>query len=277
MVKYNLFFSCLFFIYPLLRSQTSDNVSARSIALASSVATMNDLSVSPMNPSVYVNEKGILLGFQNVSMRTTIGIQKNALLFSMPLKRGVVGFALQSYGTKVYRLINGGFTYTFSVSESLKAGVCLGYKNTSIEHYGALNQVDLTFAIQGKLTDRITYGMSIHSLHARSLMYQEVNPTVLFVGVKYTSSNPKFNLYTEIEKSVTNVMRAKVACEYFILPTFIFRSGWMSSAYQLSSGVGIWWKKKLRIDLGGNWQSITGVTMQVGIIFSNKDRDLSNE
>jgi hypothetical protein len=275
--KYKLFFISLLFVNQLIIGQTNMHISARSISLASSVATMHDLSVLASNPVVLAYQKHRSITLQNATMIAIREIQKNAAMFAMPIRKGVVGISVQNFGNKVYRVFSGGLSYAMNLSENLKVGAYLGTKNNTIEQYGSWNSFDVNLAIQGKLTKSITYGMCIQSLHGKSISLQAIHPTVLYVGVKYASIIPKWNLYTELEKSLLIPTRLKIACEYFISPTFILRSGWMSSSYQISAGIGAWFKKKCRIDLGSSWQPVLGVTMQVGVFFSTKSIETSED
>lgn len=260
------------FASSLLRGQTLSNTSARSIALASSVATLDDITVMQMNPSVLTDVHTIQIGFQNVSFISSAGLQKNEAMLAVPIKKGVVGGLIQNTGNKVYRILNGGVSYAVRLSDNLKFGVYLGNKNIAIQHYGARNSLDIALAIQGSLTDKITYGISVQSLKGNGIKTQEVNPTYLFVGVKYTSITPAWSMYTEIEKSVITPMRMKIATEYFISPLICFRAGVMTSSYQISGGMGCLLKKRVRIDIGTSWQPIVGLSTQVGLIFFNKPK-----
>ena len=257
--------------------QTNTNVSARSIALASCVANLKDMSVLQMNPSVLSNVKCLELGLQNMSMATMLEVQKNGAMIAVPIQKGVLGVSLQTFGNKVYRLFSGGVAYAMNISENLKLGVFLGDKNSSIQQYGSRNFIDVSLAIQGKLTDKITYGMCVQSLGRKSLEIQEANPTMLFVGIQYTSSKPDWRIYTEIEKSVFSPVRLKIACEYLVSPTFIFRTGLMTSSYQVSGGIGLWFKKQVRVDVGSSWQPVLGLATQIGVRFSSKPKERNEE
>ena len=257
--------------------QTNTNVSARSIALASCVATLKDMSVIQMNPSVLTDVKCLQIGLQNMSMTAMMDVQKNGAMVALPIQKGVLGISLQTFGNKVYRLFSGGVAYAMNISENLKLGVFLGDKNSSIQQYGSRNFIDVSLAIQGKLTDKITYGMCVQSLGVKSLEIQEANPTFLFVGIQYTSSKPNWRIYTEIEKSVISPVRLKIACEYFVSPSFIFRTGLMTSSYQVSSGIGVWFKKRVRIDIGSSWQPVLGLATQIGVNFSSKSKEKNEE
>lgn len=277
MEKYKLFFILSLLSINVSFGQSSFYVSARAIALASGVATLNDISVVGANPTVLSYQKNKLISIQNGSRTTTREIQKNALILGIPLRKGVVGFSIQSYGNKVYSTFSGGVSYAMVLSEVLRVGAYFGSKNCSIEQYGSRSSLDVTLALQGKITERLSYGMSLQSIHRPSISMKAIFPTILCVGVKYVSSLPKWNIYSEIEKSLFIPMRLKIACEYFISPSFCFRTGWMSNAYQVSAGIGAWIKKKCRIDFGSTWQPILGVTIQSGLVFSTKSNDSSEE
>ena len=257
--------------------QTNTNVSARSIALASCVATIKDMSVLQINPSVLSEVNCLQFGLQNMSMTAMMDVQKNGAMVAVPIQKGVLGLSIQTFGNKVYSLLSGGVAYAMNMSENLKLGVYLGDKNSSIQQYGSRNFIDLSLAIQGKLTDKITYGMCIQSLGRKSLEIQEANPTFLFVGIQYISSIPNWRMYTEIEKSVISPVRLKIACEYFVSPSFVFRSGLMTSSYQVSGGIGVWFKKQVRVDVGSSWQPILGLATQVGVRFSSKSKEINEE
>ncbi len=277
MEKYKLLFILLLFGNQWILGQTNIHVSARSISLASSVATMNDLSVLTSNPVVLTYQKHRSVSLQNATMISISEIQKNAAMFGIPIRKGVVGLSIQSFGNKVYRVFSGGVSYAMNLTENLKLGAYFGTKNNNIEHYGSWNSFNVNLGIQGRISKSITYGMCVQSLHGKSITLQAIHPTVLYVGVKYASTSPKWNLYTELEKSLFIPTRLKIACEYFISPNFILRSGWMSSSYQISAGLGAWFKKKCRIDLGSSWQPVLGVTMQLGIVFSTKSIETSED
>ena len=257
--------------------QTNTNVSARSIALASCVATIKDMSVLQINPSVLSEVNCLQFGLQNMSMTAMMDVQKNGAMVAVPIQKGVLGLSIQTFGNKVYSLFSGGVAYAMNMSENLKLGVYLGDKNSSIQQYGSRNFIDLSLAIQGKLTDKITYGMCIQSLGRKSLEIQEANPTFLFVGIQYISSIPNWRMYTEIEKSVISPVRLKIACEYFVSPSFVFRTGLMTSSYQVSGGIGVWFKKQVRVDVGSSWQPILGLATQVGVRFSSKSKEINEE
>jgi len=257
--------------------QTNTNVSARSIALASCVATLKDMSVLQMNPSVLSDIKHLQIGLQNMSMTAIMDVQKNGAMVAVPIQKGVLGLSIQKFGNKVYSLFSGGLAYAMNISENLKLGVYLGDKNISIQQYGSRNFIDVSLAIQGKLTDKITYGMCIQSLGRKSLEIHQANSTFLFVGIQYISSKPNWRMYTEIEKSIISPVRLKIACEYFVSPSFVFRTGWMTSSYQVSGGIGVWFKQKLKVDVGISWQPVLGLATQIGVRFSLKPKEINEE
>ena len=254
----------------MVRGQSISNTSARSIALASSVATLDDITVMQMNPSVIMDNHSMQICLQNVSFISSIGLQKNEAIIGLPIKKGVVGVLLQKTGNEIYHILNVGVSYAMRLSDNIKFGIYLGDKNIAIQQYGSRNSLDIALAIQGKITDKITYGISVKSLNGNGIKAQEVNPTYLFVGVKYTSIAPAWSMYTEIEKSVITPMRMKIATEYFISPIICFRAGIMTSSYQISGGMGCLLKKRVRIDIGTSWQPIVGLSTQVGVVFNNK-------
>ena len=272
MVKYEIILCWVFFISYVVRGQMISNTSARSVGLASSVATLDDITVLQMNPSVLTDLHSMQIGLQNVSFITSVGIEKNEVMLAVPIQKGGVGVFLQKTGNDVYRILNSGVSYAIRLSNSLRLGVCLGDKNTAIKNYGSRNLLDVSIAIQGKLTDKITYGISVQSLNVNGIKEQNVNPTYVFVGVKYTALTPTWSLYTEIEKSVITPIRMKIACEYFISPSISFRTGVMTSSYQISGGMGCLVKKRVKIDIGSSWQPILGFSTQVGIVFSRKPK-----
>lgn len=275
--KYKLLLLVPLLGFRLAYGQSNFHVSARSSALALNVATVNDVGNASLNPAVLSSQKRILFCLQNASNTYTREIQKNGLVAVLPIPRGVVGFSIQNFGNKVYTLLSGGISYAMLLSEALRVGVYLGNKNYSIEQYGARSNIDLTLALQGKITDRLTYGMTLQSIRNPSVAIQSIVPTVLCTGIKYVSPLPKWNLYAEIEKSLLTSMRLKIACEYYISPIFCFRTGWVSHAYQVSAGFGSWVKKKCRIDVGSTWQPILGVSMQFGVLLATKSLENCEE
>ena len=277
LVRFKVFFISVIGFFFGVVGQTNTNVSARSIALASCVATIKDMSVLQINPSVLSEVNCLQFGLQNMSMTAMMDVQKNGAMVAVPIQKGVLGLSIQTFGNKVYSLFSGGVAYAMNLSENLKLGVYLGDKNSSIQQYGSRNFIDLSLAIQGKLTDKITYGMCIQSLGRKSLEIQEANPTFLFVGIQYISSIPNWRMYTEIEKSVISPVRLKIACEYFVSPSFVFRTGLMTSSYQVSGGIGIWFKKQVRVDIGSSWQPVLGLATQVGVRFSSKSKEINEE
>ena len=277
LVRFKVFFISVIGFFFGVVGQTNTNVSARSIALASCVATIKDMSVLQINPSVLSEVNCLQFGLQNMSMTAMMDVQKNGAMVAVPIQKGVLGLSIQTFGNKVYSLLSGGVAYAMNMSENLKLGVYLGDKNSSIQQYGSRNFIDLSLAIQGKLTDKITYGMCIQSLGRKSLEIQEANPTFLFVGIQYISSIPNWRMYTEIEKSVISPVRLKIACEYFVSPSFVFRTGLMTSSYQVSGGIGIWFKKQVRVDIGSSWQPVLGLATQVGVRFSSKSKEINEE
>jgi len=270
LVKYSLPIVFICFLSFIAKSQTYSNVSARSIALASNVATLNDVTVIQMNPSVLSTLQTTLFSMQNVSILGFMDVQKNAVTVGVPLQKGGVGFSIQSFGNKVYRVITGGVSYAFHLSESLSFGVFLGNKNLSIQQYGSKNALDISFAMQGKLNNVFAYGMSVQSLGLNNKEIQSFNPTIVYLGTKYTPELARWRLFLELEKSLISPVRLKVACVYYLTPSFVFRSGIMTSSYQLSSGIGWSMKKKVRMDVGASWQAVLGVSLQFGVVFSTK-------
>ena len=277
LVRFKVFFISVIGFFFGVVGQTNTNVSARSIALASCVATIKDMSVLQINPSVLSEVNCLQFGLQNMSMTAMMDVQKNGAMVAVPIQKGVLGLSIQTFGNKVYSLLSGGVAYAMNMSENLKLGVYLGDKNSSIQQYGSRNFIDLSLAIQGKLTDKITYGMCIQSLGRKSLEIQEANPTFLFVGIQYISSIPNWRMYTEIEKSVISPVRLKIACEYFVSPSFVFRTGLMTSSYQVSGGIGVWFKKQVRVDVGSSWQPVLGLATQIGVRFSSKSKEINEE
>ena len=85
----------------MVRGQSISNTSARSIALASSVATLDDITVMQMNPSVIMDNHSMQICLQNVSFISSIGLQKNEAIIGLPIKKGVVGVLLQKTGNEI--------------------------------------------------------------------------------------------------------------------------------------------------------------------------------
>ena len=157
LVRFKVFFISVIGFFFGVVGQTNTNVSARSIALASCVATIKDMSVLQINPSVLSEVNCLQFGLQNMSMTAMMDVQKNGAMVAVPIQKGVLGLSIQTFGNKVYSLLSGGVAYAMNMSENLKLGVYLGDKNSSIQQYGSRNFIDLSLAIQGKLTDKITY------------------------------------------------------------------------------------------------------------------------
>ena len=241
-------------------------VSARSLSLATCVSTLNDLTLVNVNPIGLVKIKKFSAGLQ---YENTVGLpelQKTALIFAQPLMKGGVGIAFQSIGVNAYRVINSSLNYGVKLTSDFFLGVHLGLKNVSIQNYGNRTMLQFSLAFQGRLTKTITYGLTVQSIGREYNDIKGLNSINACLGFKYKPSE-SLTFYSEVEKSLLFPLRLKCALEYEMLKSFFFRTGIMTSNYQLSGGIGCVIKERYRFDLGTAWQPILGVTMQGGIIF----------
>lgn len=254
-----------------LFGQNISGVSSRSSSLGSTVTTINDISLIGMNPCAILSIKNCEGSIQYMNLTGMSELQQKGLQVAKPIKKGVLGMYLFSFGVSTYKVVNAGVNYAVNLNDFLEIGVGLGFKTTSIQYYENRTKIQFSLAFKGRLSDKLFYGVVVNSLGNEQKSQQGLNPTILFAGVNYKPSK-NVSLINELDKSLFSTLRWKFACEYFVKNQFVLRTGIIATTIQLSGGVGIVVKKQMRFDFGSTWQPILGVGIQGGFTYSFKEK-----
>jgi hypothetical protein len=179
--------------------------------------------------------------------------------YALPLKSGTFGFSAATFGNEYYRENNFGLSFARKLSEGTALGAQINYNWLQVAEGGNQGNVQFDLGLQQKITSFLHIGFHVRNPIRRSYANGYVAPSIFRLGSRLIISK-KVNLYLAVEKETDQKENIKVGFDYNIHPKFIIRSGLQTRNQIISTGVGLFIKDNLIIDISGEWQPIIGVS-----------------
>lgn len=253
-------------------SQTSFINSGRSLSLANSSVTFNDVWAHVNNPAALVGLKKQTIG---VSYQNRFGLkelQSQGLVYALPIRKVVISAGSQIYGYQQFRTYKNGLGVALSLSEKVSMGIQLNHQLTRLnENYGSSSSFTAECGLLVKFSDRIHFGCSALNI-GRSSLSPSINErlaSAIRLGMNYRLSE-QFILFTELEKNVIHPLQVKFAAEYKPTSKWFFRGGISTAPLAFSFGVGGCFKDRMQLDLGTAYHQLLGWSPHVSFQFDIK-------
>ena len=271
----------LYFIFFLLIVSSrlfawNDNYSAgaRSTGLSNASVTLSDIYAAQNNQAGLSGIKKISGAFYYENKFLIRDLSFKGAMLAIPVKIGVFGVSVNSFGGKNYNENKIGVSYSRSFGEILSAGVQMNYLGTFIgEGYGNSSAFAVEAGIQAKLIKNLFVGAHIFNPNrAKIAEYNnERAPTIIKLGLRYQFSDKVF-LCTEAQKDISVNSVFKAGIEYQIIKDFYLRGGVSTGPVQNSFGFG-YHAKYFRTDIAASYHQSLGYSTQIAFSFQfGKDR-----
>ncbi len=280
-----MYFSCInfFFVKQVLLSfffltssnffgQTSLINSGRSLSLANSSVTFNDVWAHVNNPAALIGLKKQVIG---VSYQNRFGLkelQSQGLVYALPIRKVVISAGSQIYGYQQFRSMKNGIGVALALSEKVSMGIQLNHNYLRLnENYGSSSSITAEFGLLVKFSERIHFGCSALNIGRTSLSpsINERLASTIRLGMNYRLSD-QLILFTEIEKNVIHPLQVKFATEYKPNAKWFFRGGISTAPLAFSFGVGGRFKDRFQLDFGTAYHQLLGWSPHVSFQFDIK-------
>ena len=250
-------------------SQGYNYVGARSNSMANTSVALVDGWAYHHNPGALGDLKKAEVGISYENRFLLKDLQNQGLVYSKPIKKGVISFGAQLFGLNTYRTYRLGGGYSLKLSEKLFAGVQLNYQNIHFSsNYGSRSSVTAEAGIYVKLTNEWKIGVSVFNLGRTKLnsIENERFTTLMRLGSVYQlSKNVLFAL--EAEKNMNYQLRLKGAVEYKPIKNFFLRGGVSTQPIDFTFGFG-YKLKAIQIDLGSAFHQLIGWSPHFSLTYS---------
>lgn len=250
-------------------SQGYNYVGARSNSMANASVAFVDGWAYHHNPGALGDLKKAEVGISYENRFLLKDLQSQGLVYSQPIKKGVISFGAQLFGLNTYRTYRLGGGYSLKLSEKLFAGVQLNYQNIHFSsNYGSRSSVTAEAGIYVKLTNEWKIGVSVFNLGRTKLnsFENERFTTLMRLGSVYQlSKNVLFAL--EAEKNMNYQLRLKGAVEYKPIKNFFLRGGLATQPIEFTFGCGYKFKA-IQIDLGSAFHQLIGWSPHFSLTYS---------
>ncbi|GAB4139339.1 MAG: hypothetical protein Fur0041_14450 [Bacteroidia bacterium] len=198
------------------------------------------------------------------------GLGMKAFASALPIKQGVFGLSVTSFGYNLYSENKAGIAYARTFGPKISAGVQINYQNTRIaENYGSASSATAELGILAEPVKNLKIGFHLFNPTRSKLSgnLSERIPTVMRLGALYSFSEKVF-LTAEAEKDIDYKANFRGGIEYRPVPNFYLRAGAGSNPGLAAFGFGVV-MKKLRLDVASSFHSVLGfspaVSLQYGL------------
>jgi hypothetical protein len=259
----------LLLLFPfLLTAQGWQPVGTRSASMAGSSVTLTDTWSYFHNPGATAGIKEIQIGMSYQNRFLLKEFQTQALVASIPLKKGVLSLGTLYNGAKEFRTLRSGIGYALQLTDIFSLGVQINHQLIQLpSYYGSKNGATAELGLKAMINPKWSIGMSVFNLgRARLSTYGDDRlTTVLRLGSAYIISE-KLTAAFEVEKNVDYPASFKLGMDYNAANNFFIRAGARINPLLFSFGFG-YKVKNWAIDAGTEWHTFLGWLPTLGVSY----------
>jgi hypothetical protein len=217
------------------------DVGARAVSLNGAFTSLSDNSLA-----VFYNPAGLgqmkfreISAFYSPAPFGLSDLSTAALSYAEPVKFGVIGAGIKSYGFDLYRETNILFSYGNNYSGRLFYGANINFYHLNIQNYNSASSFGLDIGAMAYLTSFLKWGFFGKNITSSSIgRTKEKIAQVYRTGFTYQPVDI-LNLILEAEKDVKYPVSVRAGFEYSIIDYVDLRAGVGSEPTLFSAGVGI--------------------------------------
>lgn len=184
--------------------------------------------------------------------------------FTLPVKNGAFGLAVNYTGFDLYNEKKIGLAYARLFSQKVSGGIQIDYLSTAVSEYGTSTAFTVEAGLMVKVSAKLSTAAHVYNPVAiKSGFADEKIPTLFKLGLSYEAGK-KILLLTEVEKDIDHAARFKAGAEYQIADVLHLRGGVATNPSQYSLGAGIR-VKDLKIDFAASYHEVLGVTPAISL------------
>ncbi len=263
----NILLLLLFFPF-ILNAQGWQPVGARSASMAGSSVTLSDTWSYFHNPGATAGVKEIQVGMVYQNRFLLKEFQTQALVASIPLKKGVLSIGTLYNGAKEFRTLRSGLGYALQLTDIFALGIQINHQRIQLpSYYGAKDGATAELGLKAAINSKWNVGMSVFNIGRTKLSgYGDDRlTTVLRLGSSYTISE-KLTAAFEAEKHVDYPASFKLGMDYNAANNFFIRAGARINPLLFSFGFG-YNVKNWAIDAGTEWHTFLGWLPTLGVSY----------
>lgn len=178
-----------------------------------------------------------------------------------------ISASISQYGVSEYKETKFHLAFAKKLSRSFAGSVYLDYNTIKITGYGQRSSVGFGLGIAGHVNDWIQYGMTFENVESINLSGQTIDRKLLSIGLRYNVS-ASFNIFTELEKSLSHPLSFKLAIQQNFTDAFALYFGLISEPSGFGFGSSIQVLTHYRLLTSAHYNLILGVTPSLSIIYS---------
>lgn len=263
------FLFCFVLLRMCITATAGDNppLGARALGMAGAgTALQGDVwGVQNNQASLAFIEKFQAAGFYETRfLMNDLGMK--AFAAGIPIKNGVFGIGVSSFGNKLYSENKAGLAYSRKFGPKISAAVQLNFHNTRIaENYGSASTATAEVGFMAEPVKNLTLGFHLFNPTRSKLSgnLAERMPTIMKLGALYKFSDKVF-LTGEAEKDADYKASFRAGIEYRPLPSFYLRGGAASNPGMSAFGMGIV-MQNLRLDVASTFHSVLGFSPSISL------------
>ncbi|MEN9302580.1 MAG: hypothetical protein RL264_1009 [Bacteroidota bacterium] len=244
----------------LIFSQGYQFIGSRSNALGGASVALEDVWAFHHNIAGIANLKKAAAGISYENRFLLKELQSQGVAVAIPMKKGVIGIGMQTFGYNNFRSFRTGVGYALALTEFLSMGVEMNHHFIGINaYYGNYQTVSGEIGLLAKVTEEWKIGFSIVNLTRNKIseFREDRLTTIMRLGTNYRISN-SVTFLAEVEKDVEHPVRAKIGFEYLPVENMYIRGGFAVQPVEFTFGAGYAFKGKYRLDLGSAYRQIIG-------------------
>jgi hypothetical protein len=261
--------ACILLVGNCITLQAGDNppLGARALGMAGAATALSGDVWGTQNnqASLAFIEKFQAAGFYETRfLMNDLGMK--AFAAGIPIKGGVFGVSVNSFGNKLYSENKAGLAYARKFGPKISAAVQLNFHNTRIaENYGSASIATAEVGFMAEPVKNLTLGFHLFNPTRSKLSgnLAERMPTVMKLGALCRFSDKVF-LTGEAEKDADYKATFRAGIEYRPMPSFYLRGGAASNPGLSAFGMGII-MQNLRLDVASTFHSVLGFSPSISL------------
>lgn len=268
---HSLFISAIFAIHhkSVFSQELNFSKDARTIGIGGASVSQRGLW------SILNNQAGIskitkpIWGISGNNHFLTPQLSTSSIVYAHPTKKGTIGLSAQYYGYRHFRESEYSISIGKTLSTKISTGVQISYISTSISDGNSdLNNIVAEGGILISVSDKLIIGTHIYNpfYGKKRNSKHRATPSIIRLGSQYIFSD-KVTFYTEIEKSIQSMHKAKMGLTYQPNQTFDFSVGISTNPTLVSFVIGIQ-QKKLHFDFSFSQHQILGTSPHIALNYA---------
>ncbi len=229
----------LFFTQTIF-AQENFPIGSRAAALANAVVMESDIWSVGHNQAGLGDYNNFSIGFHHENKYVVKEHALHALVLTVPVKPGTIGFSYTYFGYPKYNESKIGLAFGRSFGDKISAGIQMNYHYVYVSgEYENRHAVTVEGGIQYKPVESLRIGVHIFNPSRSRLSPVDIDTlvTTLRAGISY-SPVEKLWMAIETEKNLTQNLRIKSGIEYEILDGLCLRTGIITHPVQNTFGLG---------------------------------------